>query len=416
MNILQALLFCPKNAVPNFLVILGIALVFIAGCGGESKPPAPPSPSVIVAPVVQKTVSIYGEYVGQTESPRSIELRARVEGFLDKINFKEGNLVNKGDLLFIIDPRKYRADLQQAKAQLAGNKAALLKARQDAKRYQSLHAKDAVSTSRLESVVAHEKQMEATVRADYQLLEQAKLNLSFTKVFAPLSGRIGRTDVRVGSLVGKADPTLLATISQVDPVFVNISVSERDYLLTAKRMDDIKKNQPAGEHNAKKKSSLTMILADDSVHAFNGTINFVGRTVDEFTSTLPLRIEFPNPKGILRPGQFARIRAVLSEHPNALLIPQRAVQEGMEGTSVFVVSADNIVEKRRIKVGSRQGSQWVIEEGLRPGEQVITEGLQKVRPGIQVNLTTEQTPGNGHSLPAPETSKSNPPTESTPET
>jgi membrane fusion protein (multidrug efflux system) len=404
MNILQYIRSCTKVAVQGSLVISSTALVFFSGCGEEFQAPTPPAPSVIVAPVVQETVAIYTEYVGRTESPRSIELRARVEGFLEKIHFKEGSVVNKGDVLFIIDPRKYRADYHKVKAKIASDEAALLKARQDAKRFHALHEKDAISTSRLESAIAREKEMEATVMADYQVLEQAKLSLSYTKILAPLSGRIGRTEVRVGSLVGKGEPTLLATISQIDPVYVNVSISERDYLLAFKRLQEIKKQKHASRSASENVGNVTMILADDSTYPYKGFMNFIDRKVDELTSTLPIRLEFPNPDGIVRPGQFARVRAVLEERKDALLVPQRAVQEAMEGASVFVVGPDNIVEKRRVKVGPRKGSRWVIEEGLNPGEQVITEGIQKVRQGIQVNPTSKNAHENMTSSP-PDTSK-----------
>ena len=403
-NRLYPLRLCAQIHLPYLVVILGAVLVLISGCGGESKSPSKPTPSVTVAPVVQETVAIYGEYVGQTESPRSVELRARVEGFLEKIHFKEGSPVNKGDVLFNIDSRKYRADFHKVKAKIARNEAGLLKARQDAKRFQALHAKDAISTSRLESAIAREKEMEATVRADYQALEQAKLNLSYTKIVAPLSGRIGKTEVRVGSLVGKGDPTLLATISQIDPVYVNISVSERDYLLAFKRHQEIEQQNRTSPTVSKNTATITMILADDSTHPYKGFMNFVDRKVDELTSTLPIRLEFPNPTGIVRPGQFARIRAVLEERKDALLVPQRAVQEAMEGASVFVVGPENTVEKRRVEIGPRKGSRWVIEKGLKPGEQVIAEGIQKVRPGIQVNPISQSPPDQKTSSP-PDTFK-----------
>ena len=362
-----------------------IFLPLVSGCGSEAQAPKIPPPPVIVAPVDQENIAIYSEYVGETESPRTVELRARVEGFLIKINFKEGSLVKENDLLFVIDPRQYVADYQKAKAQLARDEAALLKARQDAARYRSLHTKDAVSTSQLENAIAREREMLAARDADVQALEQAKLNLSFTKIYAPLSGRIGRTEVKLGSLVGKGEPTLLATISQVDPIYVNASISERDYLLATKKRQKLEKKKREGKSVREDDLNVTMILADDSLYPFRGTLNFIDRTVDRNTSTLPVRLEFPNPHGILRPGQFARLRAVLEDREAALLVPQRAVQESMEGPSVFVVGEDNTVERRRVVAGPRHGSRWVIEQGLQPGEQVIVEGLQRVRPGIQVN-------------------------------
>ncbi len=358
---------------------------FLAGCGGEAEPPKRPPPDVMVAPVEQEDVPIYGEYVGETESPRTVELRARVEGFLIKVNFKEGSLVKKGDLLFVIDPREYEAALGKAKAQLAMDEAALLKARQDRRRYRSLHAKDAVSTSQLERAIAHEREMTAARDGDLQAVERAKLDLSFTKIFAPLTGRIGRTEVRMGALVGKGEPTLLATISQIHPIYVNASISERDYLLAVKRNEEEAKKKREGKPVRPEDTKVKMILADDSEYPFGGQLNFVDRTVDRATSTLPVRLEFPNPTGVLRPGQFARLRVVLEDLEDALLVPQRAVQETQEGQAVFVIDENNTVERRRVVAGPRQGSRWVIEKGLQPGERVVVEGIQRARPGIQVN-------------------------------
>lgn len=364
-----------------------LSVAFLAACGREPEAPKMPPPPVVVAAVTQEDVAIYGEYVGETESPRTVELRARVEGFLVEMNFKEGSLVKKGDLLFVIDPRQYEADYQKAKAQLARDEAALLKARQNLARFRSLHAKDAVSTNQLENAITHEREMVATRAADLQAVAQAKLNLSFTRIYAPLTGRIGRTEVRIGALVGKGEPTLLATISQVDPIYVNGSISERDYLLTVKRREETEKRKREGKPGKGSEFKVTMILADDSVYPYGGTLNFIDRTVDRNTSTLPFRLEFPNPTGILRPGQFARLRVVLEDRKDALLVPQRAVQESMEGQSVFVVDANNTVERRRVVAGPRHGSQWVIEKGLQPGETVIVEGLQRARPGLPVTPT-----------------------------
>ena len=369
----------------NITLSYFLSLLLLSACSGEAEAPKLPPPDVIVAPVMQEDVPIYGEYVGETESPRTVELRARVEGFLIKVNFKEGSLVKKGDLLFVIDPREYQAALGKAKAQLAMDEAALLKARQDRRRYRSLRTKDAVSTSQLERAIAHERAMTAARDGDLQAVETAKLDLSFTKIYAPLTGRIGRTEVRMGALVGKGEPTLLATISQVDPIYVNGSISERDFLLAMKKREEHMTKQRKGLPVQPDELKVTMILADDSQYPFGGNLNFIDRTVDRNTSTLPFRLEFPNPSGILRPGQFARLRVVLEDLPDALLVPQRAVQETQEGQAVFIVDKNNTVERRRVVAGPRQGSRWVIEEGLQPGERVVVEGIQRARPGIQVN-------------------------------
>ena len=386
-----------KHGILSFLLFLPL----LAACSSEAEPPKLPPPDVMVAPVVQEDVPIYGEYVGETESPRTVELRARVEGFLIKVNFKEGSLVKKGDLLFVIDPREYQAAYGKAKAQLAMDEAALLKARQDRRRFRSLHTKDAVSTSQLENAIAREREMTAARDGDLQAVERAKLDLSFTKIYAPLSGRIGRTEVRMGALVGKGEPTLLATISQIHPIYVNGSISERDYLLAVKRSEEEKKKKREGKPVGNDNTKVKMILADDSVYPYGGSLNFVDRTVDRNTSTLPVRLKFPNPNGILRPGQFARLQVILEDLEDALLVPQRAVQENMEGQAVFVVGENNTIERRRVVVGPRQGSRWVIKEGLQPGELVVVEGLQRVRPGLPVNpIPVSQEMENSEANPA----------------
>lgn len=362
------------------LVLLGALLH--SGCSQEAgAPPVPQAPSVQVAPVLQQTVSIYGEYVGQTESPQTVEIRARIEGFLEKINFEEGAEVKEGQLLLVIDPRQYKAELEKAKAQLQRDEASLVKARQDAARFRSLHAKDAVSTSQLEKAIAREQEEVSQVAADRQVVEEAKLKLSYTTIYSPLSGRIGRVQVKIGSLVGKGEPTLLATISKVDPIWVNASISEREYL------EAVKYYRQRGETDSSapaRRIPIRMILADDSIYPHEGRVNFVDRTVDPKTGTLPIRIEFPNPERTLRPGQFARLRAEIEVRENALLVPQKAVQELQGLQRAVVVDTGNAARFRLVKLGPRVGDLWVVEDGLRSGERVVVEGLQKVQDGLVV--------------------------------
>jgi membrane fusion protein (multidrug efflux system) len=336
---------------------------------------------VLVTPVLQQTLPIYGEFVGQTESPQTVEIRARVEGFLERINFEEGAEVTENQLLFVIDPRQYKAEFEKAKAQLQRDEASLTKARQDAVRFRSLHEKDAVSTAQFEKAIAREKEAEATVAADRQAVEEARLKLSYTAMHAPVSGRIGRAQVKVGSLVGKGEPTLLATISKTDPIWVNASISEREYLQAIKHYQGRQSDQPP---DAVRRIPITMLLADNTIYPHEGRINFVDRTVDPKTGTLPFRVEFPNPDKMLRPGQFARLRAELDRRENALLVPQRAVQELQGLYRVVVVGPDSTARFRPVKLGPRSGELWLVEEGLRPGERVVVEGLQRVQDGRSV--------------------------------
>lgn len=376
-----------------------VLTVVAAGCSQEAgAPPLPPLPSVQVAPVVVETVPIFAEYVGQTESPQTVEIRARVEGFLQRINFDEGAEVEEGRLLFVIDPRQYKAELERAKAQLQRDEASLLKARQDAGRFKSLHAKDAVSTSQLEAAIAREKEQLAQVAADRQVVEEARLKLSYTTIYSPLSGRIGRAQVKIGSLVGKGEPTLLATISRVDPVWVNASISEREYLEAVKfyrEKGETKDTQPA------RRIPFQMILADESTYPHEGRINFVDRTVDPQTGTLPIRVEFPNPERMLRPGQFARLRAEIEVRRDALLVPQKAVQELQGLKRAVVVDRENTARFRLVKLGPLAGELVVIEDGLAPGERVIVEGLQKVQDGQKVQPIEASTPPSIAALPPP---------------
>jgi membrane fusion protein (multidrug efflux system) len=337
-----------------------------------------------VTPVLQQSVPIYAEFVGQTESPQTVEIRARVEGFLEQINFTEGAEVTNGQLLFGIDARQYQVELEKAKALLQRDEATLMKARQDAKRFRSLHEKDAVSTSQFEKAIAGEKEVEATLASDRQAVEEARLKLSYTRMYAPLSGRIGRAQVRIGGLVGKGEPTLLATISKIDPIWVNASISEREYLQAVQHYQA--KGVPKGSSPAMQ-IPITMVLADDSLYPHKGRINFLDRTVDSQTGTLPFRVEFPNPEKMVRPGQFSRLRAELDRRENALLVPQKAVQELQATFSVAVVGEDNKVTMRTVKPGERVGLLWVIEDGLKPGERIVVEGLQKVREGMTVSPT-----------------------------
>lgn len=389
-----------QSSVRVSTALLGALLTALtSGCLEEAgAPPVPPVPSVQVAPVLVQTVPVVAEYVGQTESPQTVEIRARVEGFLEKINFKEGAEVQEGQLLFVIDPRQYRVALERAKAQLQRDEASLLKARQDAARFKSLHAKDAVSTSQLERAIARESEQLAQVAADRQAVEAARIDLSYTTIYSPLSGRIGRASVKIGGLVGKGEPTLLATVSKVDPIWVNASISEREYLEIAKssrQRGDAKPVAPAGQ------IPLQMILADDSVYPHEGRVNFVDRTVDPQTGTLPIRVEFPNPERMLRPGQFARLRAEIEVRQDALLVPQKAVQELQGLQRAIVVDSGNTARSRLVKLGPRVGDLWVVEDGLTPGDRVVVEGLQKVQDGQVVQPVEASPPSSVAAMPDP---------------
>lgn len=350
----------------------------------EAVPTASP-PAVTVVAVAQRPVPVYGQYVGQTEAVQTIEIRARVEGFLDQQVAPDGADVRAGDILFVIDPRPYRVALNDAKAQLARDEARLANARQVAARYRPLYERRAVSQQELEQAEADEQAAAATVEASRAAVEQAELKLGYTTVRSPVTGRMGKAEVRVGSLVGKGEATLLATVSTLDPMYVNFSVSEREALQVWRRRQ-AEMRARAGA------SGITITLPDDSVYPHAGHLDFVDRAVDPRTGTLALRATFPNPERLLRPGQYVRLQVLFEKRADALLVPQAAVLESQGSASLFVVRPDQTVEARPVRMGPRAGTLWVVEDGVKAGEHVVVRGLQQIRPGMRVEPTLEAIP------------------------
>jgi membrane fusion protein (multidrug efflux system) len=342
-----------------------------------AKPPA-----VTVVAVAQRPVPVYGQYVGQTEAVKTVEIRARVEGFIEEQAVPDGADVTAGDLLFVIDPRPFRLALAEAKAQLARDEARLVNAGQVAARYRPLYERQAVSRQELEQADADERAAAATVETSRAAVDQAALNLGYTSVRSPVTGRMGKADVRVGGLVGKGEATLLATVSTLDPMYVNFSVSEREALQVWRR-------RPAEMQARPGSSGITITLPDDSVYRHAGRLDFVDRTVDPRTGTLALRAAFPNPERLLRPGQYVRLRVLLEERAGALLVPQAAVQESQGSAALFVVGPDQTVQARTVRMGPRVATWWVVEDGVKVGERVVVKGLQQIRAGMQVEPTLE---------------------------
>jgi len=382
---------------------------------------------------------VYGQYVGQTEAVKTVEVRARVEGFIERQVVPDGATVKAGDLLFTIDPRPLEAVLRQAEANVARDTAALRQAesaltqreadvqqaqanierdvaqvenaRTQEARYRSLVQQELVAKEQYDQIRTNMSTLEATVQADRAALENARaaltasraaienaraavradeaaadsarLQLGYTSIKSPLDGRMGRAEVRVGALVGKGDATLLATVSTVDPMYVSFSVSEREALA-------VWKTKPGA-------SGITITLPDDSVYPHDGRLDFVDRAVDPRTGTLALRAAFPNPAGRLQPGQYVRLRVLLADRPDALVVPQAAIQESQGSASLFVVAPDRTVQVRTVRMGTRVGPLWVVEDGVKAGEHVVVKGLQQIRAGMRVEPTLEalpQTPGS----------------------
>jgi membrane fusion protein (multidrug efflux system) len=371
-------------------LLLASCLLFAsAACNkAATKPAPPPPPAVKVAEAVIRDVPIYVEAVGQTRGNKEIEISARVEGFLETMNFKEGTFVKKGQILYTIDSRPFRASLAQSQASFAQSEAELVRKHQDVVRYEPLVAKNAVSVQEYETAVAQEKAQKSAVAAAKASADRAQIELGYTTVLAPDDGLIGVTNVHPGTLVGRGTTTVLTHMSKVDPIAVRFSISERDYLGFAKRreerMVDAGTVDAGGNEPPAGGVAFKLILADGSTHPHDGTLSFVDRNVDATTGTILLEAQFPNPGAVVRPGQFAKVRAAATVKSGVVLVAQRSVQENQGITSVLVVKPDNSAEMRVVKVADRVGDLVIIDSGVKPGERIIVEGMQRVRPGMKV--------------------------------
>ena len=366
-----------RSAVAGVLAAAALTLVS-ASCAKQEVKAGPP-PEVYVATVTQRDVPVETELVGQTRGAQDVEIRARVEGYLDRVAFSEGSFVSRGTLLYQIDPKDLQAALARAHADLANAQARFAKAENDVARYTPLVAQQAVSRQELDNATAARDAARAQVDAGQAIVEKARNDLGYTTITSPIDGLVGTTLVKAGSLVGRGESTLLTTVSRIAPILFRAGISEAGYLDIARRADAIR--QAAGGE----KIPIHLILADGTVHPHTGRLDAVERAVDPTTGTLSMQFTFPNPERLVRPGQYGRIRFVAEVKKGALLVPQRAVQELQNLRTVAVVDGDGTVTIRTVKVGPRFESLWVIEEGLNSGDQVIVEGLQRVREGVKVS-------------------------------
>ncbi len=343
------------------------------GCRKAQTKDAPERPVVEVAGVVQRDQPIYSEWTASTDGLVNATIRAQVSGYLIRQNYKEGDYVKKGQVLFEIDPRPFQAALEQAKGQLEQQKARYVTAKANLERIKPLVEQKAVSMRELDDAVGNEQAGLAAVLTAQAAVDKAALDLGFTRIVSPISGIAGIARAQLGNLVGPGSIEELTTVSTVDPIKVYVPLSEQEYL----------KNVQGGGRKGGR-VSLDLILADGRLHPYKGAFAFADRQVDVKTGTIRVAGLFPNPGNVLRPGQFARVRAETSVRKGALLVPQRAVAEFQGGYHVFVVTSENKVATRPVRVGERVDSLWVIDTGLNPGERVIAEGLQKVKDGAVV--------------------------------
>ena len=346
-------------------------------------------PDVEVVDVVQKDVPIYGEWVATLEGYVNAQIQPQVTGYLLKQNYKDGSFVQKRAVLFEIDPSPFQAVLDQAKAQLAQAEAQLGKTHLDVERDTPLAKEQAIAQSQLDNDIQANLAAKATVEAAKAAVEQAQLNLEFTDVRSLVDGIAGIAAGQVGNLVGPN--TLLTTVSQVDPIKAYFTVSEQEYLNYVRRHPTEAQRQAE-----EKRLDLELILADGTKYPRGGKFYVADRQVDVKTGAIRLAGLFPNPGNILRPGQFGRIRTASDVRAGALLVPQRAVSELQGSYQVAVVGSDNKVSIRPVTVGERVGTMWIIDQGLKPGERVVVEGVQKVREGALVNPKPIKPPAEGN--------------------
>jgi membrane fusion protein, multidrug efflux system len=352
-----------------------VACILVA-CSKKEAPPPPP-PEVQVAEVVQKDVPIYIELVGATLGSEDVEIRARVEGYLISMDFTEGTFIRKGQLLYRIDPQPFEAALAEAKANLATAHAQLDKTKNDVARFTPLAKQQAVSQQELDNALSANEAAQAQVVANDARVAKAQLDLAYTTIISPTDGLIGTTQKKVGSLISRGE-TLLNTVSQTNPILFRCAIAEAEYLRLGR-------SGAGRDKTLEKQYGVELILADGTVHPHKGRLDAIERAVDPTTGTLTGQFSFPNPERILRPSQYGRARFVTDVKQGASLVPQLGVQEIQGLYSVMVVKPDATVEQRMVKAGERVGNLWVIDSGLKPGEKVIVEGIQKVKPGMKVN-------------------------------
>ena len=383
-----------KHPGHGTLCLICLVLASMVGCTKSTLAGKPQPMDVEVVEVDQKDVPIYGQWIGTLDGFVNANVKAQVTGYLLRQDYKEGSFVKKGQLLFQIDPRPFQAALDQAKAQLAQAKAQLinaeanqLKSQLDVERYTPLAKEQAATQQDLDNAVqtnlANQASVEtskAQIQAAEAAVETAQINLDFTRVVSPIDGVAGLAQNQVGDLVSTSSSLPITTVSTVDPIKVYFTPSEQEYLAFNRQFPTL-----ASREAEEKRLPIDLILADGTAYEHEGRIEFANRQVDQNTGTIRIAALFPNPGNILRPGGYGQVRAITKIQSGALLLPQRAVSEVQGSYQVAVLDSGNKVSVRNVKVGDRVGSMWIIADGLKAGERVVAEGVQKAAPGAQVN-------------------------------
>jgi membrane fusion protein (multidrug efflux system) len=379
---------CP---VARIRAILLLAIIVMVTSCAEKKPQTPPPADITVVEVLQQDVPVYMEFVGQIYGIYDIPVRARVEGWLEELSFEEGGRVNKDQLLYTIDPAPYQTRVAEAKSRLASAKTDFANAESEYNRYKPLVEINAVSQSDYDAALANYDAARAAVEAAEANLRSAEIQLGYTRMFAPISGIIGKSHAQVGEFVGKdPNPVILNTVSRIDTMRVEFFLSESDYLRFTRYAQSQGRNVNEERKRTAQDPNLELILADGSIFEHKGWVRFVDRQVDPTTGSVLIQAYFPNPGRLLRPGQFARVNAVIERIEGAILVPQRCVSEIQGNYSIYKLNNDSTVSFQSVELGPRIGDMWVVLEGLDAGDEVVLEGIQYLRSGMTVNPVREE--------------------------
>jgi multidrug efflux system membrane fusion protein len=393
---------------PGLAVLAAIAALALTGCGSRNQFVAPPPAKVVVAQPIQKPVTLYIYLTGNTAAYRTANLVARVQGYLESIDYKDGAAVTKGTQLFGIERDTFQAQVDQANAQLAHDQAVLGEAQVDLTRYQTLQKENSIAAQQAEDQAFVAQQDKATVGIDQANLETANINLGFTRVLAPFDGIVTNHQVDIGNLVGASGPTTLATIVQTAPIYVYFTLSEPQFL--AIRRSNAKAGLPISSSDLTYLSSIPIEigLQDEEGYPYKGHLDYVSPQVDPSTGTVTVRAIFDNKDNALLPGLFVRVKGPIGHLDKALLTRNDAIGTSQEGSYLLVVGADNVVQRKVVKTGQRQGQFVIIDSGLDPGDWVVTEGIQQAFPGAKVDpqriqLTVPADPSDDAKTSAPDT-------------